>query len=140
MPHNGSCLCGAISYEISTDPVLTLHCHCSVCRRAHAAAFATYAYLPRESFRWTTGEEVLRRYESSPGIERLFCSRCGSPLGAVFEGLPIRGISLGPLEDGAGLRASEHIFADSKAPWHEITDGLPQFDENSDAVKTIFGL
>ena len=140
MSHSGRCLCGAVSYEISAEPVLTLNCHCGICRKAHGAAYATYAYLPREKFRWTTGEEHLNQYESSPGVARLFCSRCGSPLGATFEELPICGVALGTLEDGAGVRPSEHIFADSKAPWHEITDALPQWDENSDAVKAVFGL
>jgi len=140
MSHSGSCLCGAISYEISAEPALILHCHCGMCRKAHGAAFATYAYVSPESFHWRAGEEILSRYESSPGIERHFCSRCGSQLGATYAGISIFGFTLATLEDRAGLRPSEHIFADSKAPWHEITDALPQFEEGSGTTYALFGV
>lgn len=138
MLHSGSCVCGAIGYEISAEPSLTLNCHCSLCRKTHGAAFASLAWLPIEHFRWTAGEELLGRYSTSPGFNRLFCSRCGSPVGGELEGGGICGFTLGTLDDQAGVRPSEHIFTDSKAPWHEITDALPQSKEGSDALLALF--
>jgi ADP-ribosyl-[dinitrogen reductase] hydrolase len=76
----GSCLCGAIVYEVDRLDMPILHCHCTTCRKAHAALFAPIAGVYREHFRWLRGEEKLSSYESSPGKLRYFCSVCGSHL------------------------------------------------------------
>lgn len=49
---SGSCLCGAVSYEIDAPIESASHCHCSQCRKAHGAAFATYGKVRREAFRY----------------------------------------------------------------------------------------
>lgn len=76
----GSCLCGAIEYEIDSIDMPVAHCHCRTCQKAHAAAFASTAGVMREHFRWLKGEEKLSFFESSPGKLRYFCSGCGSHL------------------------------------------------------------
>jgi hypothetical protein len=114
-------------YEIEGQLTDVENCHCSMCRRFHGAAFATYAKIGVEHFRWLTGQDLLAVYETSPGIGWAFCSICGSSLG-----LPERGklseITLGTLDSDPGVRPSKHIFVGSKAAWHEITDSLPQHE------------
>ena len=36
---------------------------------------------------------------------------------------------MGTLIDTPAIRPTAHIFVGSKAPWHEITDDLPQYQE-----------
>jgi hypothetical protein len=55
-------------------------CHCTQCRKASGAEFATNASVPASGFRVIAGVELLSEYEWSPGQARVFCSRCGSPL------------------------------------------------------------
>ena len=58
----------------------------------------------------------------------MFCSRCGS----IVTGDPVEGrifMPAGCLDDDPGTRPLAHLFVASKAPWHEITDALPQIDE-----------
>jgi len=125
----GSCLCGAVRYEV-TDPLDELHhCHCSRCRKAHGAAFATYARARSDTFRFASGEDRVHRYRSSPPVERVFCSACGSNLLFLFEGFPDAvWIAAGTFDDDPGLRPHAHLFVGSKAPWHEISDALAQHD------------
>ena len=124
----GSCLCGRIRYEIDAPLGTTVHCHCSMCRKAQGSAFRTRAAVARSSFQWRGGEELLTRYESSPGTFRCFCSICGSPLASFFTDDPgTIGLPLGALDDDPGVRAVCHVHVASKAPWYEITDTLPQF-------------
>jgi hypothetical protein len=86
MAISGSCLCGAVSYEITGSLAAVGHCHCSRCRKSHGAAFATWAIINPDQFRWTSGVEFVQRYESSPGRERCFCKKCGAPLVATHSG------------------------------------------------------
>lgn len=77
-----------------------------------------------------SGEHLLTRYQSSPGEQKTFCSVCGSSLVTLFENAPEwLGFPLGTLDDDPGVKAKCHVFVGSKAPWHDIADNLPQWDE-----------
>jgi len=123
----GSCLCGQISYELMAPVELLVHCHCSRCRKAHGAPYATFAAVPRAGFRWIQGEEAVATYAPDGWGTRPYCPRCGSPAPAVRGDrvdVPAGALE-GPLPDVPGL----HIFVGSKAPWVELSDGLPQHEE-----------
>ncbi len=123
----GSCLCGAVRFVV-TAPFLSMsYCHCTMCRRQHGSAYATYCEAAAADFRVLTGAEAIVSFASSPGIERRFCGTCGGKLSFHAADLPDRlWIAAGALDDDPGIRPSYHIFAASQAPWHEITDDLPR--------------
>ena len=126
----GSCLCGEVRFEISGSLSGASHCHCSMCRKAHGAAFGTYAAARAADFRIVSGEDRIVRYRSSAGIVRTFCARCGSTLQWLRESKPeIVDIALGVLDDDPGVKPGMHVFVNYKAPWFEITDPLPQHPE-----------
>ena len=58
----GRCLCGALRYEIDGPFVDMLHCHCSMCRKHHGTAFATWAVAPASGFRWSSDTAALAKY------------------------------------------------------------------------------
>ncbi|MBY8977910.1 GFA family protein [Rhodobacteraceae bacterium NNCM2] len=127
-PISGSCLCGTIRFEIGGPLKGAVNCHCSICRKAHGAAFRSRAVAATKDFNWISGEAALSRYESSPGEFRCFCSICGSSLITTFTAKPDHlAVALGVLDDDPGATPQLHVFVGSKAPWHEITDGLPQW-------------
>jgi hypothetical protein len=123
-----SCLCGAVSYEVTAPFQFIGNCHCSICRKTHGAAFATWGIIDPEHFHWTAGEEFVQAYESSPGRTRCFCKRCGSPLASAHSGT-VGEVVVGTVDGDPGGRPREHIFVGSKAPWHYIADSLPQHQE-----------
>jgi hypothetical protein len=128
MSLKGSCLCGGIQYEVNGALGAVVNCHCSMCRKATGAAFRTRAAVSASAFRWLAGESLVSRYESSPGETRTFCRICGATLATFFRDHPEQiGLALGTLDDDPEVRPSAHVFVDSKAPWFEITDSLPQF-------------
>jgi hypothetical protein len=128
MPLTGSCLCGDVAFEIDGPVEALCHCHCSMCRKLNGAAFATWVAAPRSSFRWLRGTDGIRRYESSAGTWRTFCSRCGSALPAAPESMDRVFIPLGLIGEDPKLGPMPHFFVGSKAPWYEIRDAAPQFD------------
>jgi hypothetical protein len=99
-----------------------------MCRRQHGAAFATYAQFEAGSFRWTSGESLVKIFETSAGAGWCFCRECGSSLAGTDKG-KITSITLGSVEGDPGTGPALHIFVDSRAAWHQISDDLPQFDE-----------
>ena len=126
---DGGCLCGAVRWRAAgkLDPVT--HCHCAMCRKAHAAPFASYTGVAAERFEWLAGEGEVVRYESSPGSVRTFCGLCGSVTPYSF-GEGRMGIPAGSVDAGAReIEVSAHIFVASRASWHRIgDDGLPRYD------------
>ena len=129
MTIRGRCLCGDVQYEAPGGISDVSHCHCSVCRRMHGAAFGTYARVDGDEFHWQSGEDLTATYETSAGVYRCFCRRCGSPLGALNEDGKLSWVTLGTVTGDAGVRPEAHIFVGSKAPWYQIPDDLPQFEE-----------
>ena len=127
MSIGGSCLCGTVNYEISGSFAAAGHCHCSMCRKSHGAAFATWAFVNPEEFRWISGKESVAAYASSAGRERCFCKKCGSPIVASHSG-KVTEVVLGTVDGDPGVRPGEHVFVKSKASWYEIDDALPQFE------------
>ncbi len=120
------CLCESVTWEADGPLELMHHCHCSRCRKTHGAAYATFVACPESGFR-LQGSEQVRRWESTPGIVRCFCGRCGSVVpGPAFEDKIF--MPAGNFDADPGVRPVGHIFTASKAPWVEITDQLPQFD------------
>lgn len=122
----GGCLCGAVRYEVRGAFGRTGHCHCSICRRFHGAAFVTWTFVSPEQFHWVKGADCVRAYKSSANHERLSCEHCGSRLAAGSPGQVFE-VVLASVDGDPGVRPAEHIFVDSRAPWHEITDDLKQW-------------
>jgi hypothetical protein len=126
----GRCLCGSVRYRIAGKIGPAGFCHCSQCRQANGSAFAANAPVRTRYFEITAGSELVSEYESSPGKFRAFCSRCGSPMYSRREDTPeSRNIRLGSLEQDPARRPAAHVWVGSKAPWFEIVDSLPRFDE-----------
>ena len=131
-PYRGRCLCGAVRYEVGGDLSFASHCHCSMCRKAHGAAFGSYGGVPSHKFRFTQGEDVVRTFVSSPGVARRFCPHCGSPITWTSDQHPgYVAFTLGTLETPLPMPAGmRHIHVASKAPWYEICDSLPRAGGN----------
>ncbi|PQA86091.1 GFA family protein [Hyphococcus luteus] len=77
-PHSGGCQCGAARFEATSDPKFISNCHCKACRKATGAAFSTWVGFNNENVRWVTDEPSF--YESSEGVRRGYCAKCGTPL------------------------------------------------------------
>lgn len=124
--NKGSCLCGDITWDVSGPLSTLVNCHCTICRKAHGAGFATFAVTPADSFRWTGGDDKIASYKSSPNGTRSFCSKCGSVVPGVSGDIAF--MPAGNLEGDIERTLDSHIFVADKAPWHDISDDAPQFD------------
>lgn len=134
MRFQGSCLCGTVRFEVDGPLDDVSHCHCAMCRKAHGAAFATFANVPSGRHRFTQGEAALKAYRSSGTVERAFCSQCGSPMSwrDPVNYPDSTSFPLGALPGDVPVPEQRHIFVGSKAGWYDILDHWPQYEEYSD--------
>ena len=134
-PYRGSCLCGGIRFEVDQFAPHTGHCHCSMCRKFHGAAYATIAEARQDHFRWTSGQDLLKGYTASNGTTRSFCDHCGSSLtfSSPAADPDLVEIALGCFDDEVPVKPDAHIFVASGAKWAAPTDELPQFEQGRDS-------
>ncbi len=133
---SGHCLCGAISWTAPGPVIWAGHCHCESCRRACSAPFTSFFGVARDSVRWR-GEPSA--YQSSPGITRGLCDRCGSPLYYKNDKLWPDEIHLfaATLDDPSSFVPEAHYHYAERVSWIEIDDDLPRFagsDANGDPL------
>jgi len=126
----GQCSCGKVRYQYDGEITEVSMCHCTQCRLAQGTASGPVC--PVDNRKLTiTGAEHIKEYESSPGKVRAFCSHCGSPLYSARTNLPdVKRIRAGTITTPFTCANQFHIFTDSKASWHDITDNYPQHKGN----------
>jgi hypothetical protein len=124
---HGSCLCGAVQFDITiAEPAFSI-CHCSMCRKWSAGPFeaAHGAGLTHD------GGDALSWYRSSDWGERGFCSRCGTVLFWRFadKSQDMVGVSVEALDENDDLSLSRHIYIDSKPARYDFADDRPRLTE-----------
>jgi hypothetical protein len=118
-----------VEYEVADEFAYAANCHCSNCRRATGAAFKSFAGIERSKLRITRGEGALLTFGEESACDKR-CRICGSFLfSIVSQGARVH-VGMGTLVDAPSIRPSAHIFVGSKAPWFDITDELPQYEEH----------
>lgn len=123
----GSCLCGAVTFELQPPLSALYHCHCSRCRKASGGGHATNLRVEAGQLRWLSGEALITRFKLADAkrFGKWFCSRCGGPLPRVLPEFNLAVIPAGSIDAlPPGIPAS-HIFWDSRAPWSCESGSLP---------------
>lgn len=125
--HRGSCLCGAVTFEVTGDLPPPDACHCSMCRKWSGHYFAS-SDVPRAALT-VHGTERVTWFQSSDKVRRGFCSTCGSSL--FFDPLDRSkhswiGVAMGAFEQPTDTALAVHIFVADKGDYYPIADGLPQ--------------
>ena len=136
-PYRGSCLCGAIQFEVDRFEPNTGNCHCSMCRKFHGAAYATIAEARRRNFRWLQGSERLKSYTADNGTTRRFCELCGSSLtfSSPLADPDLVEIALGCFDGDVPVRPDAHIYVASGTKWARPEDDLPQYEAGRDSKR-----
>jgi hypothetical protein len=122
--HKGSCLCGAVRFEVEGELEGPDACHCTQCRRQSGHYFAS-TNVRRDALRIEGGENVTW-FRSSEKVRRGFCATCGSVLFWDPIGRDITSVAMGAFDKPTGTKLAIHIFVADKGDYYDIADGLPQ--------------
>ncbi|MBU4530009.1 MAG: GFA family protein [Hoeflea sp.] len=124
----GRCLCGAVSFTVADAFDYAMNCHCGKCRRTTGSAFKPMGGIARAELAVTSGAGDIFLYGDATTHDA-HCRHCGSLLYSQVRDAQYAHVPLGVLIDTPSIRPTHHIHVASKAPWFEITDALPQYQE-----------
>src|SRR5215469_14977434 len=124
----GSCLCGAVTYQVSEPFLSFIHCHCSRCRKVTGSAHASNIHVRPAQFAWLTGQERTVRFDlaEAQSFATTFCSRCGSPLPHLTRSGRSVIVPAGSLDDEPSTPPECHAYWDSRAVWACAQSELPR--------------
>jgi hypothetical protein len=121
----GRCLCGAVRYRCGALLTPATLCHCESCRRAagaHAVAWLTVRY---DSLEFFAGTPVI--YESSPGVRRSFCGRCGTPLSYwSAKRADEIDLTIASLDAPDAIAPVDHVWMSDALSWDRPGEGRPE--------------
>jgi hypothetical protein len=127
----GRCLCGAVRFAAAGKPLWVAHCHCESCRRNTGCALVTFVGFAESGF--TLLEGTPQAYNSSPGVTRRFCGRCGTPLTYQADRFPGEvHVYVCTLDDPEAFVPRGHVHVGEKVSWLETADDLPRFQTTSE--------
>ena len=127
----GGCICGAIRYECSAEPLITGNCHCRDCQKAGGGAFASALMVPAAALK-ITGEVKYYETKGDSGqiVSRGFCPNCGARLMGKHKAKPDLAIILaGSLDDPSWFRPGMDVYTVSAQPWDHMNPDLPKFSK-----------
>ncbi len=130
----GSCLCGAVKYQVSGIPQRFYHCHCLRCRKSSGTGHATNLMMSDARLVFETGESLLRQFKvpEAKRFTRQFCSNCGGSVARFVPEINAIVIPAGSLDSPVPIMPQARIFWGSRADWSCDGDSLPRFSEYPD--------
>lgn len=127
--HTGSCLCGAIRFEVEGAFEKFFLCHCGRCRKDTGSAHAANLFSSSAKIRWLSGHEKLKTFRvPETRHEKSFCSECGSALPRVQMNGALLVVPAGCLDGELDARPDAHIFVASRASWDRRLEDVPKID------------
>ena len=130
---SGSCLCGAVSYEVRKPYLRFAHCYCGRCRKATGSSHATYIYVEPPQFSWIAGEDSVKRFDlpTAQSFSTTYCILCGGPLPHFTRNRREVVIPAGSLDVPPDVMPQLNVFWKSRARWSCSGGDLPTHDEYS---------
>ena len=121
----GHCLCGAITYRVDVEPMITANCHCRDCQRQTGTAFSVLVAVPRASLHidGDIATHTTVGTDTHLNVRRQFCSNCGSPIVSLPDMTPdLAFIKAGTLDDTTMLVPEMDVWCDSAMTWVAMDD------------------
>lgn len=126
----GSCLCGAVRFEVTEDFERVSYCHCTSCKKLSGGAGTVSGRARTDSVVVLAGRDTIAVYQPDEGSAKAFCSVCGSNLfGAGWPESEYTSVRLSALDSFFDRKPESHIFVRSVAPWETLPDdGAERFE------------
>lgn len=142
-PYSGRCVCGAVAYRLTDEPLTVYVCHCTDCQKRSGSAFSMSMWVHRSALALTAGEPVSLTLTTPSGrvAEHRLCAKCGCRLWSEPRQRPeIAIVRPGTLEDTSWIRPVAHLWTRSAQPWVGIPEGVPRYETQPAEFGELFEL
>ena len=127
--HLGSCLCGAVRFEILGDFERFFLCHCGRCRKDTGSAYAANLFSSTAKVNWLSGQAGIKTFRlPSTRQEKSFCLECGSAVPGIQMDGAVLVVPAGSLDSAIETRPDAHICVASSAGWDRRLEDVHRFD------------
>jgi len=132
MEITGGCLCKAVRFRISAQPIAMRLCWCRLCQYLASGNATVNVVFPSDSIEITSAiEGAPRDYrsiaDSGNVMHRHFCPLCGTHLFSAAESRPhLIIVRNGALDDTALAHPSTTIWTSQAPEWAWIDETLPR--------------
>jgi hypothetical protein len=127
--YTGGCACGAVRYEIATEPLFQNHCQCRDCQYESGTGHGSYLTFAREGVK-QSGEPKLWNLMADSGNPktRAFCPTCGTPVHLTFSAMPaLFTVHAASLDDPGRFKPQAVSYATRGHGWDHMDPALPNF-------------
>ena len=130
MTLTGGCYCGALRYSAQGAPTFKAQCHCRECQYISGGGPNFFMLMPQDGFEYTKGSpRFFARSDLDTPVTREFCTDCGTHIATRRPGLASVILKVGTLDNPAAYdQPAMAIHTLDRQPFHQIKDGLPQFE------------
>lgn len=127
--YSGSCLCGAVRFEIEGEFERFFLCHCEYCRKDTGSAHGANLFSSGAALKWLSGQEQVKQFNlPETRHSKSFCQICGSALPMLQMDGALLVVPAGSLNTNVAIRPDAHIFISSRAGWDQALEKVPTFD------------
>jgi hypothetical protein len=127
----GGCLCSAVRYQTTTQPMMVGNCYCIDCRKSSGTTHCTHAMVPDTAFSAAgTIKFHDRPADSGNIVSRGFCPECGSAILSRNSGMPgMTFIRVSSLDDPGAVEPQMTVYANRAPAWAPLDKSKPVFAE-----------
>lgn len=127
---SGSCLCGAVKFDVEGPIRGVGSCHCSKCRKVSGTGGNAQFIVRASNFAWREGAGDVVTFKLPTGWGATRCKTCGSPVPNSYDGGKHMWVQAGLMNDALGTEIVQHIFCGSRADWDRESPDAKSYDQN----------
>ena len=142
-PFTGRCLCGAIHFRVTQEPLTVYACHCTDCQKRSGSAFGLSMWVNRTAIEVTNGEITVHKSTGADGKMRfgMICGQCGTRMWSEPPKWPDYAVMRpGTLDDTSWIKPAAHIWTRSAQPWFVFPEGVPKYERQAGDLQILIDL
>ncbi|MBX2855816.1 MAG: GFA family protein [Rhodobacteraceae bacterium] len=139
-PLTGGCQCGALRYEVASEPLGFAACHCTECQRQSMSAHGLSLYVDAAVFTLIKGTpQIWSRVAALSGkMDCAFCSTCGARVFHRIPGDSVISVKAGGIDNLQELQPVAHIWLHSARAFTALPPDVLRYDEEPEDFTEIF--
>lgn len=129
MKISGGCLCGKVHYHGEAEPVFSVKCYCTDCRKTSGAGHAAHIGFSKASIKIDGPVATYdSKADSGNNVTRGFCPTCGAAIYSHNAAMPdVLFLRASTLDDVNVFQPQVIVYASRAPNWDPVNEGLPAF-------------